>query len=163
MPNITIQVNNPVLTGGAYFKVRYRLKGDVIWTNIANQTNAPFTNLLDVGTYEFEFTYVNGEQICEPTIYEVIVREPCQCLSVSSAPVAKVGSNFIMTLNYSLPSPQPPCGWIIIITNATQNPRTLYYKSLPASTTQIMLVPGDNKISIFSNCCDEVIPTDIGI
>lgn len=162
MPTLTLQIDNPKITPSPvypYFKVRYRVKGTTIWTLDTNQrTNAAYNRLFSdtPQIWEMEVTLVTGEGVeCEPVIYEIEVKAACNCLSDVTHSVASTHGYNIMTISYTLPSPQPACGWVIAIINSSGNRRRINYSSLPSGSIKVTLNDGDVSVEIFANCCDE--------
>lgn len=169
MPNITIQIEQPLVNPSPtypYFRVRYRVKGTSPWTlDPNNRTNAPYVyNFSDTPQiWEMEVSLVLGDgDVCDATIYEIPVKAGCNCLTGISNSTASTHGITYLTIAYTLPSPQPPCGWIIVIKNPTKSDRRLFFATLPASSVTIALTSGDTSFEIFSNCCDEPVPGQIG-
>lgn len=165
MPNVTIEIQSPRVNPSPtypYFKVRYREKGTPLWTDDPNnRTNAPYVWSFPSPevVWEMEVSVVNSAiETCDPIIYDIPIRQGCNCLADVSHSVATTHGLNYLTISYTLPETQPPCGWIIVVKNPTKADRYLTYASLPAGSTSILLTSGDNAVEIYANCCNEVMP-----
>lgn len=167
MPDVTLQINEPKITPSPTypnFKVRYREKGGVVWVDDPTpRSNTPYVYSFPGAAvvWEMEITLVQGEgDECPAAIYEIPIREGCNCLTEVSHNVSRPG---IISLNYTLPETQPPCGWIIVIVNASGNRRTLYFNSLPPGGIDLVIAldESDKSVEIYANCCNEIISTPV--
>lgn len=79
--DITLQISTPVLTGGEYFKTRYRLLPNGAYTGNTNRDNSQFTLTgLAAGSYTMEIIYVNeAGQECETMYQNFTVLEEGEC------------------------------------------------------------------------------------
>lgn len=139
MPDVTITIPDPVLTGSDYFKVRYRLVGGS-YSSYSNRTNALFTLIgLAAGQYELEVIVVKDGVECPASITPFTVTDPYTCVTFTPA-IVQNGRLFNLQLSYPSHT-TPPCGWQIEITGATTN-KTVNYASLPVSP---LLIPVNNE------------------
>lgn len=152
--NLTIPL--PVLAGGEYFRVRYRLVGSPTWTNYANQSNAPFTIDLPAGTYEIETTLIQaGGNACPSVIKQFTVldlEEDSPCVT-GEAYIEQDGRGYVLVIDYNLPSPEP-CGYNVSITPAGATPVFQTYTTLPASPWRIPVPNQGYTVRIDSVTCE---------
>lgn len=162
MPNISITISTPVLTGGDYFKVRYRPVGGA-YGAYSNQTNATFVIIgVAAGQYELEVIMVKDGVECPATIHPFTVTDPYTCVTFTPV-IVQNGKLFNLQLSYPAHT-TPPCGWHIEITGATTN-KIVNYASLPASP---LLIPVNNEglvVRVKADLCNgkvqECLNTDV--
>lgn len=164
MPNVTITIGTPTLTGSDYFKVRQRLIGGS-YSAYHNETNTPFVLNLAVGNWEFEVIYVKVDTSvspavateCDPTYFTRVVTDPFTCLDFE-AEIIQVGTQYILRITYTQTSPptNPACGWDIIFSQQGTAATTVPYATLPLSGQIDLTLPqnGDVALIIRANLCN---------
>lgn len=155
MPDITIQINTPVLVGGESFKVRYRQLPAGAWSSYSTRSNAPFTLTgLSVGDYELEVIVVKGATECPAIIRPFKVVQPFSCITFDAEIVA-AGSQFNLEITYTLPGgfTNPPCGWTIQAIGNTTN-KSINYTTLPASPIKIPVANEGLLVRVIANLCN---------
>lgn len=150
MANITITINTPVLTGGDYFKVRYRPVGGA-YSSYQNEDNNPFqlTGLV-AGQYEMEVIFVKGGVECPATVHLFTVTDPYTCVTFTPV-IVQNGNLFDLSISYPAHT-TPPCGWHIHISGATTN-KIVNYASLPASPLLIPVANEGLQVTVYADLC----------
>lgn len=146
MPNVTLQINLPILTAGEKFKTRYRELPGGSFTSNVDRTNAQFTLTgISAGQYVMEVIYVraSGEE-CPPTYQYFDVIADYTCPDVT-AQVLQSGNTFYLHISYSTPT-APACGWKIIYTHNNVT-KTVTYTNLPGTFVNIPL-PSNGAVSL---------------
>lgn len=141
MADVTLQINDPTLTGGQVFKVRYRLLPAGAWVPIADQTNAPFTVTgLSAGDYQLEFiVQLTDETLCAAvykivTVTDIVADFQCAEFTVTmSKNPNKLNISYILPMGYVA----PPCGYKIKYLLANGTYAYVSYPTLPASPFSI--------------------------
>lgn len=152
MPDITITIPTPILTGSDYFKVRYRpVPGS--FGGYSNQDNDPFVlSGLTAGAYELEVTLVKDGVECPATLKPFTVVDPFTCVTFTPV-IVQSGNLFYLQLSYAAPG-TPPCGWHIHIAGSTTN-KIVNYATLPASP---LLIPVNNEglnVRVYADLCNQ--------
>lgn len=166
MPNVTLQIEEPKInpSGSNYFKVRYRLKGATTWVDDPiNRNNDPYVYDFDSsGTWEMGITlYLDDDNPCPENIYEIEVKDSCNCVTGTALEVLpNAGATDIykrqIKIYYTLPDPEPPCGWIIYIINTDGTRKTLVFPTLVGTeSVHLLIEKGDDTIEMHANCCNE--------
>ncbi len=134
MPDITITIPSPILTGSAYFKVRYRLLPGGAFSGYQNRTNAPFTLTgLTAGNYELEVIYVKEDGTeCAATYQYFEVKPEFTCVNFTMQIVHAGNGLFNLEITYTQPPVSPPCGWRIDYNNGN-GLKSIHYSTLPAA------------------------------
>jgi hypothetical protein len=152
MPDITITIGTPVLTGADYFKTRYRLVGGAYGAN-TNRTNAPFTLVgLAAGKYELEVILVKDGVECtaKVTPFTVIPEFLCQ---VFTPVIVQNGALFNLQISYGAIT-TPPCGWQVKLTGQSNN-AIINYASFPASPLLIPVANEATQVQVLANLCND--------
>ena len=156
----TVNIPSPVLSTGMHFKVRYRSLPGGSWVTLANQTNAPFDIIgLAAGQYELEVVVVIDDDECPPTSWFFDVQqivEHCDCLTEASGVMLYAAGVRTLKITYTLPTPQPDCGWIVEYGPFGGIQQTITYATLPAGQLILPATSSNYSIKIFANCCDGV-------
>lgn len=144
MADLTINIPQPILTTGQYFKVRYRALPSGAWSGYTNRTNAPFTITgLSAGDYEFKFILVNADATeCPATYRTYTIEEDYTCISFNSE-MKEVNGLYHIEITYTIPGghTDPSCGWEVVwIQNGKMN--TVPFSNLPGSG--IIKIPCQN-------------------
>lgn len=167
MPNVTIQINKPVIVSPAYFKVRYRLLPGGSFTAYQNETNSPFTLTgLTEGQYELEALYVNTSGLeCQTTDYFFEVVEPEPCIEFTVEILFNTQSRPYMHVTYTLPMGyvDPPCGHLLTwLNNVTGSTGTVNIATLPTANFIDIYFPNNFSvtdtftITIQANMCNGI-------
>lgn len=165
MADVNITIPFPVLIAGQYFRVRYRIVGAPSWTNYANQTNAPFTiSGLTAGTeYEVEITFYNGTKLCQPVISRFTPEDAdFACWDFAAAMDVDSGYYFVhITWTPVSPFMNPPCGWIIEVSQAGFSTTLPYSGNLPLLNYLDVAVPKNitTTVRVKANMCSGVTKT----
>lgn len=155
MPDITIQQSIPVLTGGQYFKVRYRATGSPTWADISPKTNAAFVIYgLSVGSYEIEFIVVLEDGTECPAVVTTFVVRDYECPDFT---VEQQESPYGIEITHNV-TVDPPCGWVVYIHEIAPaiGTKTINYPTFPASPVFINVAgqQRDLYVQIQANLCD---------
>lgn len=151
MPDITITINTPILTGSDYFKTRYRLVGGAYSANV-NRTNAPFTlSGLIAGQYELEVIVVKDGIECTATVHPFEIIGDYSCVTFTPV-IVQNGELYNLQISYGA-HVTPPCGWHIEIIG-TQNNKIVNYASLPASPLLIPVVNEGFQLRVIADLCN---------
>jgi hypothetical protein len=144
MASVTLQINDPTLTGLQVFKVRYRLLPAGAWIPIADQTNAAFTVTgLAAGTYQFEFVVQLTDGSLCPAVYKTVtVTEPADTFLCPTFTVTMGKNPNVLNISYTLPLgyTAPACGYKIkykLPLNAGYAYAT--YATLPTSPFKLLI------------------------
>lgn len=150
MADITIQINDPTLTAGQTFRVRYRAVPGAFGTP-QTETNAPFTLTgLTAGAYELEVVLVNADETeCPATYRTFTVLEEAECIDFT-VELIQDGSLFYISISYVIPVTQPPCGWIVKIDGTSH-----VYPTLPTSPILIPATNAGHHVVIQANGCSD--------
>lgn len=160
MPDTTITIPSPVLTGSDYFKVRYRLIGGA-WSAYQNETNTPFTLTgLSLGNYQLEIIVVDGDTSppteCPPVYRTFIISDPFTCITFN-AEIIQIGFQYVLRITFTQSSPPaaPNCGWEILYTINGQT-TTVPYATLPNSGVIDITLPSNSDVAlnIRGNLCN---------
>lgn len=162
MPNVSITIPTPVLTGSDYFKVRYRLISGGFGP-YQNEDNDPFTLIgLAAGQYELEVIMVKDGVECPASLHPFTVTDPYTCVTFTPVMVQN-GNLFNLQISYPAHT-TPPCGWHIEITGATTN-KIVNYASLPASPLLIPVANEGLAVKVKADLCNgkiqECLNTDV--
>jgi hypothetical protein len=156
--NITITIPNPVLNTGQYFSVRYKLHNSISWTlDLTHHTNAPFTlNGLIDGDWDIGYTLVNADgSTCPERIDHFTLFTPgCPCLTNATGVVEQISANnFQIRVNFTPPSSQPGCGWIINLTDSNGIQTSFSYQTLTSPLIIPITVNSAYLVEILADCC----------
>lgn len=153
MPDITVTIPDPVLTGGDYFKVRYRPVGGA-FSGYQNKTNTPFILTgLTAGNYELEVTMVKAGVECPATLSPFVVTGDYTCVTFTPV-IVQNGNLFNLSISYPAHT-TPPCGWHIEILGNSTN-KIVNYTSLPASPLLIPVANENLQVRILADQCGDM-------
>lgn len=159
MPDVNIQIPQPIITPPEKFKFRYRILPGGVFSAYQDEDNDAFTLTgLSEGEYEYEALFVTEEGI-ECTAVSgnfTVVAEP-ECLEFTVQQIID-GGVYYLEISYTFPSPfvNFPCGYNIyyrpVGTTLYQN---LGKPNLPASPLLIQIDPAtDYDVIIRGNSCN---------
>lgn len=141
--DINLQISTPVLTGGEYFKTRYRLLPNGAYTGNTNRTNAPFTLTgLAAGSYVMEIIYVNanGDE-CQTMYQNFPVLEEGECKDFTIVITSGTFANKI-EVSYTGAGTFPNGFDITYYPLPGGTSQTVNYNPLPASPFNISIPKG---------------------
>lgn len=150
MPDVTLQILDPTLTGSQVFKVRYRLLPAGSYVVIADQTNAPFTVVgLAAGEYEFEFVVqLEDETLCPATTRTILVEDAYTCPTFTVT-MSKQPNK--LNISYTGGTGTPCNGYLLKYTNPNT---TLNLNPLPASPFSVNIPLAVNMgVQILADLC----------
>lgn len=113
MADALINIAQPVLVAGQYFKVRYRKLPGGSFSSYTNHSSNSFTITgLDADSeYEFEVLFYNGVLDCDTRTFTVKT-QGYTCPENINAEIVQNGSIFEVKFTYTDPvAPFPPCGY----------------------------------------------------
>lgn len=162
MPNVTITISTPTLTGSDYFKVRYRPVGGA-YSSYQNEDNDPFQLTgLAAGQYELEVIMVKNSVECAAVIKPFTVVADFTCTTFTPV-IVQNGSLFNLQITYA-GAATPNCGYHIHIIG-TQNNKIVNYASLPASPLLIPVINENFQLKVIADLCNgktkECLNTDV--
>lgn len=158
MADLTITIPKPVLSGSAYFKVRYRQLPSGGWSAYSNRSNLAFTITgLAEGEYEFEFIVVQDDGTeCSSTYRTYTIVDEYECIDFSAV-LVQIGALFYLDISYTLPPghTDPACGWEIEYRPFNNPVQKVHYNTLPASGKFSILTSRDGGVLyIRANQCN---------
>lgn len=141
--DITLQISTPVLTGGEYFKTRYRLLPNGAYTGNTNRDNSQFTLTgLAAGSYTMEIIYVNeAGQECQTMYQNFTVLEEGECKEFTVAITSGTFGNKI-EISYTGAGTFPNGFDITYYPLPGGTAQTANYNPLPASPFSISIPKG---------------------
>lgn len=141
--DINLQISTPVLTGGEYFKTRYRLLPNGAYTGNTNRDNSPFTLTgLTAGSYVMEIIYVNanGDE-CQTMYQNFTVLEEGECKEFTVTITTGTFGNKIQ-IAYTGAGTFPNGFDITYYPLPSGTAQTVNYNPLPASPFNISIPKG---------------------
>lgn len=152
MPNITITIPTPVLTGSDYFKTRYRQLPNGAFTAYSNKTNAPFTIVgISSGQYELEVIMVKDGVECPAVLKPFTIPPEYTCVTFTPV-IVQSGKVFNLQISYPAHA-NPACGWHIHLIG-NQNNKIVNYASLPASPLLIPVANEAFQLKVIADLCN---------
>jgi hypothetical protein len=168
MPTVNATIGYPIIVAPAHFKVRFRVAvplGLPIWTNLPDQTNAPFSFIAPgFGSYVLGVTYIDtlGDS-CEEVLYPFEVTQVCECIFIEAPSILREvpGGPVYINLPYTNPnSADPGCGVLVRFAPANlpvdlTTPATVRLSPMPASPIRVpvqTLIP--YRVEVLLDCCD---------
>lgn len=155
MPDITITIPTPILTGSDTFLVRYRALPAGAWSSHTTQTNAPFTLTgLAVGLYQLEVIVVKDGVECPAITKQFEIIAEYECIEFEAELVQTSAGLYNIEISYTIPSPlvNPPCGYIIEIRG--KSTKTITYATLPASPIKIQVLNEPMLVRVIADLCN---------
>ncbi len=157
MPNVTINIPQPILVAGQHFKTRYRTLPSVAWSSYVNRTNASFTLTgLSAGQYQLEVILVKADSTeCNPVYKSFDVVVDFTCISFAAS-IVQNGALYYAQITYTLPPGfvNPACGWNIELTQGSTPTVSIPYATLPPGG--VIKIPVQNVggvVRIKANLC----------